>query len=108
MYNEYESNATFVSLVCIQDPVREEVKPAIAKCHTAGIRVIMITGDSQETAIAIARQLNIIEDGQDLKTSVFTGSQFAAMSDELKEQAVSGQGGKIFSRVEPAHKRELV
>jgi len=108
MYNEYEAKATFVSLVCIQDPVREEVKPAIAKCQTAGIRVIMITGDSQETATAIARQLNIIEDGQDLKTSVFTGSQFAAMSDEQKKQAVGGQGGKIFSRVEPAHKRELV
>lgn len=107
-YDQYEQGANFVGLVCIQDPVREEVKPAISKCHTAGIRVIMITGDSQETATAIAKQLNIIEEGQDLKTSVFTGSQFAAMSGAQKEQAVGGEGGKIFSRVEPAHKRELV
>lgn len=69
---------------------------------------MMITGDSQDTAVAIARQLNIIEDGQDLKSSVYTGTQFAAMSDEQKKVAVGGQGGKIFSRVEPAHKRELV
>lgn len=47
--------------MCIKDPVRKEVKPAIKDCKTAGIRVIMITGDSKETAIAIAKELDIIE-----------------------------------------------
>ena len=107
-YNQYEQDATFIGLVCIQDPVREEVKPAISQCKTAGIRVIMITGDSLETATAIAKQLDIIEVDQDLKSSCFTGAQFAAMSNKEKEAAVGGEGGKIFSRVEPAHKRELV
>jgi P-type E1-E2 ATPase len=50
------------------------VKPAIKKCHTAGIRVIMITGDSKETATAIAKQLDIIDESHDLKSTVFTGS----------------------------------
>jgi len=49
-----------MGFVCIKDPARPEVKPAIADCHTAGIRVIMITGDSVHTAIAVAKELNIL------------------------------------------------
>ena len=60
-YSEQEQGACFVGIVCIKDPVRPEVKPAIADCKTAGIRVIMITGDSKETATAIAQELDIIE-----------------------------------------------
>ena len=56
--------------------MRPEIKPAISDCQTAGIRVIMITGDSRETAMAIAKELNIIEKGDDPKECVFTGSQF--------------------------------
>jgi len=47
--------------MCIKDPVRPEVKNAIEDCKTAGIRVIMITGDSKETAVAIAKELDIID-----------------------------------------------
>lgn len=75
-YNKYEQGATFIGIVCIKDPVRPEVKPAIADCKTAGIRVIMITGDSRETAMAIAQELNILEKHDDPKTSVFTGTEF--------------------------------
>lgn len=53
-YDKHENSATFVGIVCIKDPVRKEVKPAIKDCKTAGIRVIMITGDSRETALSIA------------------------------------------------------
>ena len=60
-YDQYETGAVFVGLVCIKDPVREEVKPAINDCKMAGIRVIMITGDSKETATSIAKELNILE-----------------------------------------------
>lgn len=79
-YNHYEQGAVFVGIVCIKDPVREEVKPAIAECKLAGIRVIMITGDSKETATAIAKELDIIEKGQNVEKSVYTGNQFAKMN----------------------------
>jgi len=59
-YDDYESNATFIGIVCIKDPIRPEVKPAIADCHTAGVRVIMITGDSKNTATCIAKEAGIL------------------------------------------------
>lgn len=59
-YGDYEQGGTFLGFICIRDPPREEVKLAIEECKTAGIRVIMITGDSKETAVAIAKELNII------------------------------------------------
>jgi P-type E1-E2 ATPase len=49
-----EQGGTFLGVVCIRDPPRHEVKGAIEDCKTAGIRVIMITGDSKETALSIA------------------------------------------------------
>ena len=73
-YADFETEAVFIGLVGIKDPVRPEVKPAIADCKTAGIRVIMITGDSKETATAIAQELEILEPGQSLTDSVFTGT----------------------------------
>lgn len=61
-YTSLESGLSWVGYVCIQDPVRPEVKDSIAQCHTAGVNVIMITGDAKETAIAIAKELNIIDE----------------------------------------------
>jgi Ca2+-transporting ATPase len=66
----------------------------------------MITGDSKETAVAIAKELQIIEnDGPNVS---FTGTEYMALSPEKKREALGGSGGKVFSRVEPSHKRELV
>lgn len=107
-YGEYEQDAVFIGIVCIQDPPREEVGGAIAQCKVAGIRVIMITGDSKETATAIAQKLDILEKGQDVATSVFTGDQFENMNAAQRKAAVAGNDGRVFARVEPAHKRELV
>jgi len=59
-YEELESGLSFIGYVCIQDPVRPEVYDSIVSCRNAGINVIMITGDSKETAVAIAQKLNII------------------------------------------------
>ena len=53
-YNDYEQNATFIGVIGIKDPVRPECKKSIEQCKTAGIRVMMITGDSKETATSIA------------------------------------------------------
>ena len=107
-YDQFEQGATFIGVVCIKDPVRIEVKPAIADCKTAGIRVIMITGDSKETAISIAQELNILESNQDASKDCFTGSEFQKMSQQERLKAVGGEQGKVFARVEPQHKRELV
>ena len=93
--------------MCIKDPVREEAKGAIADCKTAGIRVIMITGDSKETAVSIAKELQII-DASEAEHSSFTGTEFEALTAQQKREALAGTGGKVFSRVEPRHKRELV
>jgi len=90
------------------DPPRDEVKQSIADCRTAGIRVIMITGDSKETAQAIAKQLEIINPNVDTSKDCFTGSEFEKLSEVNKKKALGGQDGKVFSRVEPRHKRELV
>lgn len=77
-YAEYEVGGTFLGFVCIRDPPRDEVRGAIEDCKTAGIRVIMITGDSKETAVAIAKELQIIDhDGPNIS---FTGNEFEALS----------------------------
>ena len=107
-YSDYEHGGTFLGFVCIKDPVRPEVKSAIEDCKTAGIRVIMITGDSKETAVAIAKEINIIDPNSDTSGNSFTGTEFDNLSVEKKREALSGAGGKVFSRVEPRHKRELV
>lgn len=86
--------------------MREEVKQSIRDCKTAGIRVIMITGDSKETAVAIAKEIQIID--EDGPNTSFTGQEFEKLNAKQKIEAMSGSGGKVFSRVEPRHKRELV
>jgi magnesium-transporting ATPase (P-type) len=107
-YGEYETGGTFLGIMCIKDPVRAEVKGAIADCKTAGIRVIMITGDSKETAEAIAKEVDIIDATSSAVGHSFTGEEFESLSQEAKLKALGGAGGKVFSRVEPRHKRELV
>lgn len=105
-YLDLESDCQFLGYVCIRDPVRPEVPAAIAACHTAGINVIMITGDAKETAVAIARELNILRGHE--KNAIFTGAEFEALTQSQKIEALKGHDGKVFSRVEPRHKRELV
>lgn len=94
--------------MCIRDPPRDEVKDSINDCRTAGVNVIMITGDAKETAIAIARELNILSPSQKAENSCWTGSEFEKLSAREKNLALKGRQGKVFCRVEPRHKRELV
>ena len=107
-YNDYETGGTFLSVVAIKDPIREQVPHSIQMCKEAGIRVIMITGDNKNTAEAIAREAGIIDDKQDLKGHSLTGTEFENLMQEDKIAVLSGKKGKVFSRVEPRHKRELV
>jgi len=106
-YDSYEQNATLLGVICIRDPPRDCLG-AIRDCKTAGIRVIMITGDAKETAVAIARELEILDADVPTEGNVFTGTEFEAMGVEQRHAAVGGDTGKVFARVEPTHKRELV
>lgn len=105
-YAELEQKMTFLGLVGLIDPPRPEVAGAIRKCKNAGIRVIVITGDSQLTAETICRQIGVFGHDEDLEGKSFTGRQFDGLSESQKLQAV--QNASLFSRVEPAHKSKLV
>jgi Ca2+ transporting ATPase len=106
LFAKYESNMTFVGLVGMMDPPREEVKKSIKNCKTAGIRVIVITGDNKNTAESICRQIGIFEQDEDLSKKSFTGREFDALSTAEKIEAV--KTASLFSRTEPAHKQQLV
>ncbi|CAG8754995.1 10681_t:CDS:10, partial [Gigaspora margarita] len=102
----YEKNMTFIGLVGMLDPPRPEVVDAIKKCKTAGIRVIVITGDNQNTAEAICRSIGIFGDHEDLTGKSYTGRQFDDFSDEQKAEIL--KTASLFSRTEPSHKSQLV
>jgi len=96
-----DKDLVFVGLVALQDPPRKEVKEAIEECYSAGIRVIMITGDNPETAKAIAEQVGLKSSG------VVTGKELDRMKDEeLKE--VLDKGINIFARTNPFHKLRIL
>jgi Ca2+-transporting ATPase len=97
-----ENGLCFIGLCGMIDPVRDEVKDAIAECKRAGIRPIMITGDHIDTARAIADELGIIREG-DL---ALTGSQISDMSDEEFEKVFMNVS--VYARVQPEHKTRIV
>ena len=84
------------------DPVRDEVKPAIDECRSAGIRPIMITGDHKDTAVAIATELGIITD----PSQAITGAELDDISEEEFEVAVERYS--VYARVQPEHKTRIV
>ncbi|HET6364526.1 MAG TPA: cation-transporting P-type ATPase [Nitrospirota bacterium] len=100
---EIEHDLTFLGLIGLQDPPRPELPEAIRKCHNAGIRIIMITGDGSRTALAIARQIDLVQ-----KTPVIIeGPAFNVMTDrELMERLIAPQ--IIFARMTPKHKLRVV
>ncbi len=97
-----EKDFCFVGLCGMIDPVRPEVKVAIERCREAGIRPIMITGDHVDTAIAIAKELGILEEG----VRAITGAQIDEMDEETFMQEFKTIG--VYARVQPEHKTRIV
>ena len=97
-----EQDLCFIGLAGMMDPVRPEVKDAIAQCRRAGIRPVMITGDHKDTAVAIARQLGILTD----PSQALTGADLDALSDEELTQTVDRYS--VYARVQPEHKVRIV
>ncbi|KAE8152112.1 hypothetical protein BDV25DRAFT_151576 [Aspergillus avenaceus] len=105
-YAQLERNMTLIGFAAMLDPPRVEVAESIKKCRAAGIRVIVITGDSRNTAEAVCRQIGIFAEDEDLTGKSFTGREFDGLSDSEKLEAV--KSASLFSRTEPSHKSKLV
>jgi Ca2+-transporting ATPase len=108
-YASIESGLTWVGMVGIKDPARPEVADSINRCHNAGIRVIMITGDARDTAIAIARDVNILppaSSGQQIKA--YEGREFFEKPESEQLQLLAPPGNIVFCRAEPSDKQKLI
>mmetsp|Transcript_19664 Transcript_19664/g.27650 ORF Transcript_19664/g.27650 Transcript_19664/m.27650 type:complete len:1196 (-) Transcript_19664:95-3682(-) len=109
-YIDIESGLVLVGIVGIKDPARPEVAESIKDCSKAGIRVMMITGDARDTAIAIARDVNIFppkDECDDNYLKAFEGREFFEKSynDQLE---ILKDGNIVFCRAEPSDKQKLV
>lgn len=99
---EDENDLTFLGLIAMMDPPREESMAAVAECKKAGIRPIMITGDHKVTAAAIAKRIGILED----ESEACEGAVIDSMSDEELKNFV--EGISVYARVSPEHKIRIV
>jgi len=99
-----EAGYEAVGLVAFQDPLRDDVAPALQECRRAGVRVVMITGDAAATALAIARKAGLVAEGGD--DAVLSGPQLDAMDEQQLELAIAGIA--VFARVTPAQKLRIV
>lgn len=97
-----EQDLIYIGLTGMIDPVRPEVKPAIDLCRSAGIRPVMITGDHKDTAVAIAKELGILAEGQ----QALTGAELNTISESEFESKVTEYS--VYARVQPEHKVRIV
>jgi len=102
--HEVESELTFLGLTGMMDPPRPEVPEAVSLCHSAGIKIVMITGDYGLTAQSIGRKIGLLKDDNEM---IFTGSEVSEMTDDELKEVLKGNE-IIFSRVSPEHKMRIV
>ena len=100
-----ENDMIFVGIMGMIDPPREEVKDAIYLCRKAGIDVVMVTGDHKLTAVAVAKELNLLGENE-YEGKVLTGGEFDKISDEKLNEMV--ENVVIYARVSPEHKMRIV
>ncbi|MCW4036602.1 MAG: cation-transporting P-type ATPase [Candidatus Bathyarchaeota archaeon] len=98
--DEVESGITFVGLVGMIDPPREEVPSAIELCRQAGIKSVMVTGDHRLTAVAIAKEIGMLE--EETSRTVLTGDVLNGMTDDDLDKVI--EEVRVFTRVSPEHK----
>jgi P-type Ca2+ transporter type 2C len=98
---QVEREMVFVGLCGLRDPPRPEAREAIAKCRSAGVRVVMITGDHPRTAVAIGRELGLDGDGETV-----TGTELDVLNDDALAARVPGIS--VYARVSAAHKLRIV
>jgi len=103
-HDEFESNLVFQGLVGLRDPPRPEVARAIATCHAAGVKVIMVTGDHPNTAKSIGREIGLL---RDIEPMVITGEQLRTLSPVVLGLALDARD-IIFARVSAADKMRVV
>ncbi|XP_030528480.1 calcium-transporting ATPase 3, endoplasmic reticulum-type isoform X2 [Rhodamnia argentea] len=101
-----EKDLTFIGMVGMLDPPREEVKNAMLSCMSAGIRVIVVTGDNKSTAESLCRKIGAFDHLVDFSGHSYTASEFEQLS--ALQQTLALQRMALFTRVEPSHKRMLV
>ena len=99
---ELEQDLTWIGMSGMIDPIRPEVKDAIGLCRQAGIRPIMITGDHKDTAVAIAKELGILDPGQ----QAITGAELDAIDEQTFAQDVRRYS--VYARVQPENKVRIV
>lgn len=101
--DEPEKDMLFVGLIGLEDPPRPEVKEAIRKCHEAGVRIILITGDASRTALAIAKEIGLVKDAP----VIIEAEEFHKMTDsELREKLKEKE--ILFTRMTPKDKLRIV
>lgn len=99
---QLEDGLTFIGLTGMIDPIRPEVKVAVVECKNAGMRTIMITGDHKDTAIAIAKDLGILQDPR----GAITGAELMNLSDDEFDKKI--ETISVYARVQPEHKVRIV
>ena len=107
---DLEQDLIFIGLVAMFDPPRPEVAAAIAQCHTAGIRVTMVTGDYGLTAEAIARNIGLVGVAHTThdRVRIVTGDGMTHLSDAQLRQVLKYRSALVFARMSPEHKLRLV
>jgi Ca2+-transporting ATPase len=101
--SEIESDLTYVGLIGMIDPPRREVKEAIAVSRQAGIRTVMVTGDHRTTAVAIAKEIGMLNN--DTSESVMTGAELEEINDDQLDGLI--EDIRVFARVSPEHKMRI-
>ena len=103
--NFADENLTWLGLIGFLDPPRLEVTPALEACRKAGIKVIMVTGDHPATALTIARQVKLVEEGEDLALTGKDLKPLDQLSDSDKERI---RQCRVFARVSPGQKLDMI
>ncbi|MDZ7676104.1 MAG: cation-translocating P-type ATPase [Acidimicrobiales bacterium] len=103
---DMERDLRLLGVVGIADPPRPEARDSVDACRDAGVTTVMITGDHPRTARAIARRLDIIDDGDDDEDVVLTGAEVADLDDDELTERVAAV--RVFARTAPAQKLRIV